>query len=86
MECVSRNSTEFKEFRAKILNLDGSIKYEYKYRGGYVKFASDYMNGDTYRAYQEVSSALGETVFKQLEWYSYIREKVFWFREESAYQ
>ena len=54
--------------KLKILDVDGSIKGQYKQMTGYAQFALDYTGSDMNRAFREVSEVLSVRVFKQLKW------------------
>ena len=59
---------EFRAFRGKILNKEGSVREEYVGREGYARFAEQYMNGQMQKAFKNVSAVLDESEFAKLGW------------------
>ena len=59
---------EFRAFRDKILNKDGSVREEYVGMEGCARFAERYMNGQMQKAFKNVSAVLNRVEFADLIW------------------
>ena len=60
--------SEFRAFRNKILNKDGSVREEFAGMEGYAFFAEDRTEGNMQKAFQNVSSVLDKAEFERLGW------------------
>ena len=59
---------EFHESRGKILDESGKLREKYIGQEGYPLFAKDHYKGDMLKAFQNTSSVLNESEFKELGW------------------
>ena len=62
---------EFHESRGKILDESGKLREKYIGQEGYALFAKDHYKGAMLKAFQNVSSVLGEFEFKELGWQAF---------------
>ena len=60
--------SEFRAFRDKILNKEGSVREEYVGMEGYALFSEKYMDGQMQKAFRNVSSVLDKVEFQKLVW------------------
>ena len=63
---------EFHELRGKILDESGKLKEKYIGQEGYALFAKDHYDRAMLKAFQNVSSVLSESEFKELGWQEFI--------------
>ena len=62
---------EFHELRGKILDESGKPREKYIGQEGYALFAKDHYSGAMQKAFQNVSSVLSESEFKELGWQAF---------------
>ena len=62
------SEVEFHESRGKILDESGKLKEKYLGQEGYALFAKDHYKGAMQKAFQNISSVLSESEFKELGW------------------
>ena len=64
--------SEYKELRAKILDVKGELRLEYKGMEGYTLFSERHFFGNMHKAYINTSAILDKKRFQELGWEAFI--------------